>query len=421
VSGTAIDHAELEVVSPAGSVDLSHVRLRETRQRDVVVRNRGGTSLVVTPDLIEGGNAGLALFLPSREPMPALAPLESTTITVALTPNRGGPITGQLELKGHEEGSDREPSRTVIDLEGYGDAPDVVVEPGDLDFGSLVQGWQADARRVTIRNGGTSELLVTGIELELGSSTQIQLAGVPPLPLKLTPDDRPLEISVFVVAGALGPVTGNVLVSTNGVTESVRRVAVRARVVTCDEGCPTANGRADCSAGRCEIGACFSGFHDSDKRPDSGCECREDLDSNNQPRDISGACPGVDVGPLGDACAGAPNEVIREGSLQSLDDVDLYFFESWDDTGFFCDTFGDSYHIKVELLEAPPGVELCARRVQENNGCGGENQRTCGLRVFEFDGGYGRTDSSDTTIWIRFAPGANPVCGNYKVKFRARD
>ncbi|MFZ9888729.1 MAG: choice-of-anchor D domain-containing protein, partial [Myxococcota bacterium] len=416
--GTAIGEPRLVVVEPADDepLDFGQVRVGESAERVVELRNTGGLPLEVTPALVGGDSLGITADVELGEPLDPLGPLASHRIRLTATPTEGGELTGTLRLL--SDGPTM--AQGEIALELYGLAPEGVVAPAAVSFGEVVQGWTAEAQTILITNGGTGDLTVTGVDFELGSSSQIQLADTPDLPRKLRAGDEPLAITVMLRADTLGSANAVLLVETDGVEAPILQANISGRVVSCAEGCPVANGTPSCSAGRCELGSCNPRFHDADEKLDNGCECREDGDSFV---DVGGTCSaGVNVGPLGDGCSDHNDGwVERKGTIHSESDVDLYYFYAEDAGGVFCDTFGDSFKAQVQLQNAGPGVELCVRRVGGSGSCGGENQWTCGLTSWSHSGSYASDDNSWVTVWVRRAPGAAPTCGTYTVRFRGRE
>lgn len=410
LQGTAIAEPRLALVGGGGALSFGEVRVETERTREVVVRNLGGQPLDVTPRLVTGQGAGYAVESATGDARTTIAALGQATFVVALRPTVGGPLAGRLALASNDP---TQPEET-IDLDGYGAAPDAVVSSTSLDFGDVVQFWTTPAQSTSIRNGGTGELTISGVRFETGSSSQLLLASVPALPIKLSPDDPPLELSVFVQATTLGRADGVLLIETDAIGEGVQRVEVRGNVVSCAQGCPTTNGTPDCSAGRCEIDSCLPTWHDADEDTATGCECQEDR-VGTQNVDIGGTCGvGLDLGTLNDT--GSPEETTKTGTLHDASDVDLYFFRAKDNGEY---DFNDDYKAKVELLSAPPGLQLCTRFVDSGNGCGGENVRQCGAAAYDGGGNGSGDDSQDVTVWLEWAPGANPVCGAYTIKFRA--
>ena len=163
------------------------------------------------------------------------------------------------------------------------------------------------------------------------------------------------------------------------------------------------------------MGDCVGGFHNADQNPGTGCECREDV-VGNIVNDIPQACPGLNLGTHSDD----NNDFTRSGTLHSEDDVDMYFYMPRDDTQFLDDDYG----ARVTLEGAPAGMIICANFQGEGAGCGGLPTNCSSFRV---DGNgqsgvFGSSDNSeDATVWVMWAPGAAPQCGQYTVRFAADD
>jgi hypothetical protein len=428
LAGTAVEESRADVsvggLALAGPIDFGTIRVGTTRNVDFRVQNQGGTPMVVQ---VAASGAGLSVFPPEPQ---TVAPLESAAFTAVWSPVSGGAFAGQLVVNSNDPAN----PVVVVDATGFADAPSLAVSPAAVDFGGVVQGWTTGAQTFLLSNNGFGDLTINTIAFDVGSSSQIRFAAVPPLPAKLSPNDPPLEVSVFLEASTLGTTNAVVLVGSDSIDNDLgasgtARLNVFGRVITCDEGCPVNHGTPSCGTGACEIGGCDSRFHDADVSFGSGCECGEDLvpGGGGTRRDVNGTCGGENIGPLGDDCA-STKEVRRSGTLHDDSDVDLYFFRATDDASFpfGCDAFSDSFGVRIRFDTAPSGMQLCARLAEDGVGCGGENQRTCvpsGGSIF-FDGNtqpFGDDDDADVTVWVEWAPGAAPQCGSYTLFAKAND
>jgi hypothetical protein len=418
VIGTSLAEPRLQV--SATTLSFGTVRAGVTRTERVTVTNVGGAPLSFSPSVTAVG-----VTLSSADAQ-VLAPLQSTELSVAWTPTVGGPLSGAVTFSS----DDPTQPNLAVTLEGFADAPLLSAAPSTLDFGSVVQNWTTGAQTLLLSNTGTGELTVSSISFEVGSSSQVVLAEVPALPVKLSPGEAPVAVSVFLSASTLGTQRATLLVGTDSVdgplgTGGVGRLVVTGRVITCDEGCPVAQGEPSCSTGSCAIGSCDDDFHDANFAFVDGCECGEDAKVGGGRRDIEGTCdPGVNIGPLGDDCADVREVRRTDLSLHTGTDVDVFHFEATDDAEFFgCDFGGDSFGVRIALEGSQPGMRLCAVRRASNLGCGGENQRQCVDAASEiyFDGDsqvFGDSDTSHFTVWVEWAPGAAPQCGNYTLYVR---
>lgn len=409
LQGTAIATPRLAVVEPsAGTLNLAGTRVGVERNGTITVQNLGGQALDVTAGITAGAELGLSILEPSS--VPAIAPLGTASFTVHLLNNVGGPVSGTALLSSNDpDAVDGVP----VTLAGDVSAPVLNLAPPSLEFGNIVVGWTAAPQQFAISNTGYGDLEITAIALELGSSQQIQLVDLPPLPQKLAPGDAPLLVTLLVQASSVGPADGVVLVSSDSISGEQGSVAVHARVVTCEEGCPTPNGTPDCSSGRCEVGSCVTRWHDADGTQPNGCECGEDVVGATR-QDIGQACIGLNLGSISDDDGG----YTFSATLHDMSDVDLYFFRANDDTQFL----NDDYGAQVTLTSAPPGLQICANFQQAGSGCGGlpTNCSPTRVRGHGQSGVFGSSDNSeDITVWLMWAPGANPVCGNYTFRYEA--
>lgn len=428
VAGTAVAEPDAVVVG-ASSLDFQAIRVGTTRTLPLVIENRGGAPLTLQGSI----GAGVGLSLDVTAPI-EVAALERATFQVTWAPVAGGPLTGRVVF------SSNDPAQASfnVDVGGFANAPVLAATPTTTTFGNVVQGWTTEARSFELRNTGFGELTISSLVFEVGSSSQIRFAEVPNLPVKLSPNDPPVVVSLFMEASTLGTQRATILVGTDGVDGplgqgGVGRLTATGVVVTCEQGCPMANAEPSCGTGACTIGTCTSRFHDADDTVGNGCECGEDLRSNGIRTDIAGTCDPsgrFNFGDLGDGCAGKPNEARFSGTIHGLVrenprlyDSDLFFFTADDGGNAFCDTFGDSFEVSVRIEGAPAGLRVCGRAVARGTGCGGEEQRVCGgtsLRLV--NGSFASDDDRDVTVWVEWTPGQErDICANYTLVVRSKD
>lgn len=412
LQGTAIAEPRLHIVDPAsGPLEMGGVRSGGTRTRPVTVMNLGGAPLSISGVISLGAEHGLSVAAAAQ---PTLGALQTTTLDVTLTAGLGGSVAGQLDVLSDDPTT---PSAPVL-ITGEVTQPVLTVTPAALAFGDVVLGWTAHAQTLTLDNTGVGELTITGIAFDVGSSPLVRLADVPELPIKLSPNEAPIVISVFVQASQLGRADAVLLVSSDSVQDDIVRLDVTGNVVTCDQGCPTANGVPDCSTGSCQVGDCVAGFHDADDVASSGCECQEDI-VGNIVDDVAQACPGLGLGDIRDGDDNGPTSVTRSGTLHAMSDVDLFTVNAKDDTGFFDDDYGAEV-----TLTGPPGMQLCANFQNGGSGCGGLPTNcvtiTSGPVTLRGAGQDSFSDDDeDVTIWVMWHPSASPQCGLYSVFARA--
>ena len=411
LKGTSIEGGQLGFLNGSGVLDFGDVHYGIGVERTLRLRNDGGSALDVGTALTVGSELGFSIETAENF---SLGPLEEAVVVVRLTGAAGGTLEGLLAVNSN-------PSATIVLLADCA-APQAAMSQTSLNFGDIAEGWISDVQYVDIYNAGTGELVVSSLDFEVGTSAMFQVT-VDGLPASISPDDPPLRVGIHIEGYALGDQTGVLLVQSNSILSDFTRINLEAAVVTCDKACPTPNGLADCRSNSCGILSCSDGFHDVDLDPLSGCECQEERGGS----DVGASCSNRhNLGTLGDACSEHPNEKQFVGTLHSPEDIDVFFFSSDDASTFLvCDGFGDSSRTTVQLLSGPPGLVLCANIAETGVGCGGYttyfDPNVCGQNKYEHDGSYGTDDDKDVTAWVMWHPDASPSCGEYTLKFRARD
>lgn len=416
VKGTSIDGVALKfgaLVPPL--VDMGSLRLGATAQRSVTVTNEGGRDAVLVPYMLEGRTMGFEVEGPwghgdAVRPV-VLKPFDAMNITVHLTPTQGGVLSGRMDMG----------DGTKLDMTGYGLAPMLRVSEEVHNFGILVDGWVTAPTPIYLTNTGMGDLTITSIEVERDPA-RVRISSDVAFPIRLAPGAQPFPLNVYVQALSLGQVDADIAIHSDSIDTPLHRVHVAASIVTCDVACPIAHGHADCSHGYCSMGPCDAGWHDTDGKLTSGCECQEERGGH----DVGGVCStGVNLGNVGDECSSAPDDAYASGILHSLDDVDLYFIHNIDESKAGCDVFDDSSQIMVELVDGPPGLALCVQIRSSGAGCGGYTSyfdpTVCGQRSYEYNGSWGPSDDRDTTAWVLWRPGAAPVCQPYSLHFSGND
>jgi hypothetical protein len=421
LTGSSYTQPHLEILQPSsGKVDFGDVRFATTDSRDVILRNSGAEA-TVTALLTSGADQGFSLD-PADGNLGLIGIMEERQITVAVAVDKGGPLAGALQLTavgrlGTTSGS--------APLSAFGAAPQAGVTPWSLDFGTLAEGWTAAAINVEVRNVGTGGLVVSDVQLESGSSSQIQLTALSALPQTIKPEDGAFSIPVYIHALTRGDVTGTLLITTNAVDNATLTVPISASVLSCDEACIMSHGTASCGNNQCSLVACDDGWHDLNNYKADGCECQDE----NYGNDYGGTCyTGVDLGTIGDYCYNGDHEVWRTGNLAYAGDVDLFYFKA-EDQGWWpgCDGFSDSFKLTIELESAPAGAYLCYVVNGSDLGCSGYTSTWSPYQClapghsYVLVGNLASKDSKAVTAWMRWAPNASPTCGDYTVHFRAQN
>ena len=123
----------------------------------VAVTNSGTDTLALGTASLSGANG--ADFSVSPLSSAPLAPGASATFAVTFTPAAGGARSASLDFTGADVGA------LHVPLSGSGIAPSAAVSPGSLAFGDVALGATSTALTVTLSNGGTAPLHVSGFTL----------------------------------------------------------------------------------------------------------------------------------------------------------------------------------------------------------------------------------------------------------------
>ena len=167
------------------SVDFGTVRLGENVERTITVRNTGTGALVVAaihssdPAFSIGGDTSFRV-----------EPGASRTVSVQLAATTAGPLQAQLDIQSND-GS--EPSVLVALSVSIVGVPEIAVEPGQMNFGSVNLG-ESGQQTLTVRNTGSAELAVTSIQcsepafaVQGDTAFQLQPGGSQDLGVLFTP------------------------------------------------------------------------------------------------------------------------------------------------------------------------------------------------------------------------------------------
>jgi len=132
-------------------LEFEQVVIGQSRERRLLLRNRGRAHLTLRPPRITGTDRAVFRISGSTCSAP-LAPAESCTVTVAFLPVRAGARNAQLEIAHDGEGSEAR-----VALRGQGQPPPrarVRVTPAHITFDGLPVGSRSEIETLTITNAG---------------------------------------------------------------------------------------------------------------------------------------------------------------------------------------------------------------------------------------------------------------------------
>ncbi len=153
LSGTALGVAQI-AVEPA-SIGFGTVTLGQSSEQILTVRNAGTADLSVT-----GVQSSDPAFSVSGDTAFDLAPDASKELTVQFSPASAGEQQAALTI----ESNDASQPTLTIPLSGTGlGVAQIAVEPTSIGFGTVTLGQSGEAA-LTVRNTGTGDLSVTGVQ-----------------------------------------------------------------------------------------------------------------------------------------------------------------------------------------------------------------------------------------------------------------
>jgi uncharacterized membrane protein len=211
-------------VEPADEVDFGNVETGQTRTASITLTNNGDADLTIDRiSVSEGADVGFAIDGGPIENV-VLAPGDSLEVTVTVTPEVVGSLTGLFQVQSN---ANNEPvvERPLIGTGTAVPLPVISVTPDQVNFGDVNMGDQVTAD-VQIENTGDADLIVTNVLITQGAASGFDVVGVPSAPPVLAPGVA-LTVTVVFAPAAPGPVTATLSVLSNASNGVERRVPLQ--------------------------------------------------------------------------------------------------------------------------------------------------------------------------------------------------
>ncbi len=198
------------------SLSFGEVLIGTSKTLSVAVSNVGeGTLSIPTVDFIGSGAAMFSLVnapnLPIRIP-PGAPPV---TLTVRFTPTTVGAKSVDLVLTSN----DPDDNPLSIKLTGVAVKPNLVADPPNLDFERVLVGSTA-RKSLTLRNTGTTNLVIDDALIEGPDATQFVLNTVPAFPVILKPQVDSLVLDITFTPQSTGQKTAQLRLPNNDVNST---------------------------------------------------------------------------------------------------------------------------------------------------------------------------------------------------------
>ncbi|MDP8241096.1 MAG: Ig-like domain-containing protein [Candidatus Hatepunaea meridiana] len=182
--------------------DFGSVEVDDQATWDMIITNTGWSDLII--DRVESSDDAFETGFPN-DPV-RLERDESTTVEVTFAPDQNGDFQGILTIFSNDPENDGEFEVTLI---GRGAAePIMTIDPDRLNYGTVTV-YEALARRLTIRNSGNADLIVSDISIN-GQYFQINFDA----DLTIEPDNSAI-VPVYFAPLQSGNFNGTVTVQSN--------------------------------------------------------------------------------------------------------------------------------------------------------------------------------------------------------------
>jgi len=200
LEGTSVEVTPCFLEAEPTAVNFGFQTLRRSAEQEVLLRNVGTETCIVTAADITAGVPEFGIIEPPftaigdqlppilRDlfPFGSIVPVgETVAFIVSFRPDQAGLRQGNYRFTYKEFPAP--PSFTIdVPAAGSGVAPCIEVVPGDVDFGTVAQGQNAN-QQASIRNCGGSDLIIRGVTLRSGSHRDFSVQNAPALPVTLQP------------------------------------------------------------------------------------------------------------------------------------------------------------------------------------------------------------------------------------------
>lgn len=403
VEGTSFQTARIALEPEETALEFGEI-VKGTQQTVTVrLANVGGTTLDVTSLSAVDPSSRVKVAFPDLMTSASLEPLQRIDLKVEID----GRVPGVIDVPLHIESND--PVRPTLDIpiRAVITEPKISTDVALVDWGTVPQGWVVP-KAVEVRNVGYGTLTIKGVTFVGGQAAVFTLGNLPALPYTLQRDER-VAFDVELRAQAAANFTAAISIESDDPQNQFHEVQLRANVGSCASSCPIANGTPSCAAsGVCSIGACNTGWYDTNMSAADGCECRE------IGTDPGGFCStGVNKGTLRDNGSNANHT----GIIPTADDEDYIIFYAQDDS----QVFSENFDVNINLTSSDPGITMCVSRYDTGtsvNECYPDSNKVCGIRSLRRNGSYGREDGAMFYIKVYRTASSPPTCTPYTVTMR---
>ncbi|GEM_PF-2172611 len=169
-------------------IDMGQVQVSNEKTEQIIAKNDGKVNLVISEAFIENPGNSLELLV-NNQPVQVpvnITPGGSTTFTVKYSPKSIETIATKIIIKSNDSAGN---DNLSIPLTAAAIDPTISVDNTSIDFGNILydpsQNCASDVKTINISNAGFGPLVISSIDLTIGSSDDFKLSNLPNLPLTL--------------------------------------------------------------------------------------------------------------------------------------------------------------------------------------------------------------------------------------------
>ncbi|WP_143308264.1 choice-of-anchor D domain-containing protein, partial [Candidatus Entotheonella palauensis] len=211
LSGYAVPEPQPRIEADPLLVDFADVQIGARRRLPIRIFNTGTAPLNVTELRVDGGPSGT--FTLAENPAPVtVVEGGSIQVSVNFAPVEEGSVTGTFYAESDADNVDS----LSVPLSGTGlpePLPQIDVTPAIVEFPEVEIG-ASRVERITIRNTGTDDLIVTALDIDGGEDNEFQVRRAPTLPVTVLPEGA-IEVRLAYVPVTAGSATGTLTVASN--------------------------------------------------------------------------------------------------------------------------------------------------------------------------------------------------------------
>ena len=195
------------------AVDFGTIDAGQTGEQTITIQNTGTASLEITG--MESDVPGLS-FSPSTF---TVEPGGSQIVTVTLPNATEGEISGSITISSNDPDPDRaKQTLSVSVIVQPPPAPAISVQQTAVDFGTI-EFAQTVQRTITIRNTGTADLVITGIESDVSG------LSFSPSTFTLAPNGSQM-VTITFPSSTAGTFLGNITISSNDPDRATQTLSI---------------------------------------------------------------------------------------------------------------------------------------------------------------------------------------------------